>query len=42
LTSKTSPEGTTALDYDVLGNLRSVILPDGRAITYEIDPSNRR
>ncbi len=42
LTSKTSPEGLTTYDYDVLGNLREVVLPDGRVIEYEVDAKNRR
>ncbi|MBI2565445.1 MAG: RHS repeat-associated core domain-containing protein, partial [Candidatus Schekmanbacteria bacterium] len=29
-------------DYDVLGNLRSVGLPDGRTIDYEVDGAGRR
>jgi RHS repeat-associated protein len=42
LSSKTSSAGTTTYDYDVFGNLRSVALPDGRALTYEIDAQQRR
>lgn len=33
---------TTLYDYDVLGNLKSVTLPDGTLIEYVIDPANRR
>lgn len=32
----------TRYDYDVLGNLRSATLPDGKAIEYVIDGRNRR
>ena len=32
----------TSYTYDVFGNLRSVTLPDGRAITYLYDASQRR
>jgi RHS repeat-associated protein len=32
----------TSYEYDVLGNLRKVVLADGRIITYEIDGMNRR
>jgi len=32
----------TTYDYDVLGNLRSVLLPDGTLIEYVIDGQNRR
>jgi len=42
LLSKTSNGTVTQYDYDVLGNLRSVQLPDGRKIEYVIDPSGRR
>ncbi|MGQ0593407.1 MAG: RHS repeat-associated core domain-containing protein, partial [Gammaproteobacteria bacterium] len=42
LTSKTAGAFTTTYDYDVLGNLRSVELPDGRRIDYLIDGQNRR
>jgi RHS repeat-associated protein len=34
--------GQTTYDYDVLGNLRTVTLPDGTTITYLIDGRNRR
>lgn len=44
LTRKTdiSTGDETVYDYDVLGNLRSVALPDGRLIEYEIDAAGRR
>jgi len=44
LTSKTNvaTNEITAFDYDVLGNLRSVSLADGRLIEYEIDARHRR
>ncbi|OQY43254.1 MAG: hypothetical protein B6242_14995, partial [Anaerolineaceae bacterium 4572_78] len=42
LLSKTSNGATTQYNYDVLGNLRSVQLPDGRQIEYVIDASGRR
>jgi RHS repeat-associated protein len=42
LVSKTNEAGTTTYDYDVLGNLMGVTLPDGTEITYGIDGSNRR
>jgi RHS repeat-associated protein len=42
LLTKTGPEGTTTYDYDFLGNLRGVALPDGTQITYVIDGRNRR
>ncbi|WP_373998324.1 RHS repeat domain-containing protein [Bdellovibrio bacteriovorus] len=32
----------TTYDYDTLGNLRKVVLPDGRIIEYVIDGQNRR
>ena len=38
----TSTSETTAYTYDVLGNLVSVTLPDGRQIQYIIDGRNRR
>ncbi|CAG0951179.1 partial Putative deoxyribonuclease RhsC, partial [Anaerolineae bacterium] len=38
----TSTNETTTYTYDVLGNLRSVSLPDGRQIEYVIDGMNRR
>ncbi|NIP72676.1 MAG: hypothetical protein GWO16_06410 [Gammaproteobacteria bacterium] len=42
LATKTTPAGTTTYDYDVLGNLRGVTLPDGTQIDYLIDARNRR
>ena len=42
LTTRTDPAGTTNYAYDALGNLRSVVLPDGRTIDYLIDARNRR
>jgi hypothetical protein len=36
------PRSVATYDYDVFGNLRSVALPDGLAIYYVIDASNRR
>ncbi len=42
LMTKTDASGTTRYGYDVLGNLRTVNLPDGRAIEYVIDPQNLR
>jgi RHS repeat-associated protein len=42
LTSRTTLAGTTTYDYDVLGNLRGVLLPDGTAIEYIIDGQTRR
>jgi RHS repeat-associated protein len=34
--------GTTSYIYDALGNLRTVVLPDGKTIEYVIDSQNRR
>jgi RHS repeat-associated protein len=42
LASKTNAEGKTVYDYDVLGNLRAVTLPDGTRLEYLIDGQNRR
>ncbi|HYW91468.1 MAG TPA: RHS repeat-associated core domain-containing protein [Gammaproteobacteria bacterium] len=42
LSQKTGSAGTRTYDYDVLGNLREVKLPDGRTIDYVIDGRNRR
>ncbi len=42
LLSKDSGGQTTTYDYDVLGNLMSVSLQDGREIEYIIDGMNRR
>ena len=39
---ETASRQTTSYAYDVLGNLVSVGLPDGRQITYVIDGANRR
>ncbi len=40
-TDNTTAE-TTSYDYDALGNLKSVALPDGKQIAYLIDPLDRR
>ncbi|MGR9115608.1 MAG: RHS repeat domain-containing protein, partial [Gammaproteobacteria bacterium] len=40
--SKTENGQTTTYDYDVLGNLRQVVLPSGVQIDYLIDGQNRR
>jgi RHS repeat-associated protein len=40
--TKSGTSARTTFDYDVIGNLRAVTLPDGRALEYEIDGSNRR
>ncbi len=42
LSEKTDSAGITHRDYDVLGNLREVKLPDGRTIDYIIDGRDRR
>lgn len=42
LLTKTEGGATTTYDYDVLGNLRAVTLPDGTLIEHVIDPRNRR
>ncbi|HET7629796.1 MAG TPA: RHS repeat-associated core domain-containing protein, partial [Candidatus Saccharimonadales bacterium] len=42
LLTKSTPAGSTAYNYDVLGNLREVKLPDGTDIQYVIDGQNRR
>jgi len=42
LRTKTVGTQATSYTYDVLGNLRHVILPDGTAIDYVIDGQNRR
>jgi RHS repeat-associated protein len=39
---KTNGSQTTNYQYDVLGNLRNVTLPDGKQISYVIDGKNRR
>jgi hypothetical protein len=33
---------TTGYEYDVLGNLRRVVMPNGPVIEYVVDPMNRR
>ena len=42
LASKTVGTAITTFQYDVLGNLRQVVLPDGRTVDYVIDVLNRR
>jgi RHS repeat-associated protein len=42
LATKTDVDGTTTYSYDALGNLRSVVLPNGKVIEYVIDARNRR
>jgi RHS repeat-associated protein len=42
LATKTANGQTATFDYDALGNLRSVVLPNGIAIDYVIDAANRR
>ncbi len=42
LLTKTENGQTTRYDYDVLGNLRAVTLPDGTEIKYVIDGRDRR
>ncbi|NLG85588.1 MAG: RHS repeat protein, partial [Firmicutes bacterium] len=42
LLRKTDTQGTTQYTYDVLGNLTSVVLPDGTRIDYIVDGQNRR
>lgn len=42
LLSKSVLSATTTYGYDVLGNLRSVVLPDSTQIEYLIDGQNRR
>ena len=37
-----STQSTTSYAYDALGNLRTVTLPDGRAISYLVDGLNQR
>ena len=39
---KTDSEGTTVYNYDLMGNLTYVRLPDGTEIEYIIDGQNRR
>ena len=42
LASRTAGGQTTMYQYDVLGNLTSVTLPSGKAISYVVDAENRR
>ncbi len=42
LLTKLESGQTTSYSYDLLGNLRTVNLPDGRTLTYVIDGANRR
>jgi RHS repeat-associated protein len=42
LATKTTPAGTTTYGYDVLGSLRSVLLPDNTTIDYLVDGLGRR
>jgi RHS repeat-associated protein len=42
LRSKDAGGQTTSYEYDVLGNLKNVTLPDGTSIAYVIDGQNRR
>ena len=42
LQSKITGGQTTTYQYDVMGNLRNVVLPDGTQIEYVIDGQNRR
>ena len=42
LASQTAGGQTTSYQYDVLGNLVSVTLPSGTAISYVVDAQNRR
>ncbi|MDQ3280948.1 MAG: IPT/TIG domain-containing protein [Acidobacteriota bacterium] len=42
LKSKTLAGSTTTFEYDALGGLRRVVLPQGRTIDYVIDGQNRR
>ncbi|MCI0536413.1 MAG: hypothetical protein L0Z50_14430 [Verrucomicrobiales bacterium] len=42
LLTRTSGGRTTAYSYDALGNLRSVVLPDGTRLEYVVDGLNRR
>ncbi len=42
LTAKIVGPETTSYEYDVLANLRRVVLPDGTDIEYVVDGSNRR
>jgi RHS repeat-associated protein len=40
--TQSGSSATTTFDYDVMGNLRTATLPDGRAVEFEIDGRNRR
>jgi RHS repeat-associated protein len=42
LASKTVGTAVTTYAYDALGNLRRVVLPNGRTIDYVVDAANRR
>ncbi len=42
ITYREDGRGVTAYDYDVFGDLRSVTLPDGRLVEYELDANGRR
>ncbi len=42
LLTKTVGAAVTSYDYDVLGNLKKVVLPSGSSIDYLIDGQNRR
>jgi RHS repeat-associated protein len=42
LATKTDRSGKTIYDYDELGNLLSVVLPNGQRIEYVIDATNHR
>ena len=42
LLTKTVAGATSNFTYDVLGNLKKVVLPSGTTIEYVIDASNRR
>jgi RHS repeat-associated protein len=42
LRTRSDVTGTTTFDYDEIGNLRSVALPNGRTIEYVIDGRDRR
>jgi YD repeat-containing protein len=42
LATKTDPSGKTSYDYDELGNLLSVVLPNGHRVDYVIDATNHR
>ena len=42
LQSKTNSNGTTRYDYDVLGNLKAVMLADGTRLEYTVDGAGRR